>query len=112
MTDRPPSPLASAAPPTAARFLAFTAIVVGGVCGGLIGYALVDLSCDGDCGLAEGLGGLIGAVLAALGVAVVAVLVLRAMGEWQTVRRRDADTVAIRGNGSQRAKTNRRKPSA
>jgi hypothetical protein len=99
MADRPQSSLESAAPPTAARVLAFAAIVVGGVCGGLIGFALVDLSCDGECGLAEGLGGLVGAVLAALGVAVVAVLVLRAMGEWRTIRRRDADTRSVSGNG-------------
>jgi hypothetical protein len=100
MPDRSPLPMESAAPPTGARFLAFAAIVVGGVCGGLIGYALVDLQCDGDCDLAKGLGGLVGAVLAALGVAVVAVLVLRAMGEWRTIRRADDQTRSISGNGS------------
>lgn len=72
----------SAAPSLAARVLAFAAILVAGACGGLIGYAVVDLQCDGSCGVAEGLGALVGAVSAAAGVAVIAVLTLRAMGEW------------------------------
>jgi hypothetical protein len=52
------------------------------VCGGLIGYAFMDLQCTGNCGLQKGLGALVGAVGAAIGVAVIAVLTLRAMGEW------------------------------
>jgi hypothetical protein len=63
--------------------VAFLAIVVGGVCGLLIGYSLVGLQCEGDCGTPSGLGALAGAVIGAGGVAVVAVLVLRAMGDWQ-----------------------------
>ena len=62
---------------------AFLAIVVGGVCGLLIGLSLVSIQCEGNCATAEGFGALSGAVLGAGGVAVVAVLVLRAMGEWQ-----------------------------
>jgi hypothetical protein len=62
--------------------LAFAAILIAGACGGLIGYAVVDLQCDGSCGLAEGIGAIVGAVGAAAGVAVIAVLTLRAMGEW------------------------------
>lgn len=65
-----------------ARALAFAAILLAGVCGGIIGYAFIDLQCDGDCGLQTGLGALVGAVGAAVGVAVIAVLTLRAMGEW------------------------------
>ncbi len=63
--------------------MAFAAILVAGLCGLLIGRALVDIQCEGDCSLASGLGGLLGGVTAAGGVAVVAVLVLRAMGEWR-----------------------------
>ena len=63
--------------------MAFAAIVVAGLCGLLIGRALADIQCTGDCSLATGLGAAIGAVAAAAGVAVVAVLVLRAMGEWR-----------------------------
>lgn len=60
------------------------AIAVGGVCGGLIGFAFVDLQCSGDCGTPTGLGLLIGAVAGAAGVAVIAILALRAMAEWHT----------------------------
>ncbi len=63
--------------------MAFLAILVGGVCGLLIGLSLVSIQCDGECAVPEGLGALSGAALGAGGVAVVAVLVLRAMGEWQ-----------------------------
>jgi hypothetical protein len=70
------------------------AILVAGACGGLIGYAVTDLQCDGDCGLLIGLGTLVGAIGAAAGVAVVVVLTLRAMGEWkatEAVRRARGD---------------------
>src|SRR4051794_23633318 len=76
----------SALPSVQARLLAFLAILVAGVCGALIGYSFVDLQCTGDCSTPSSLGGLIGAVVAAGGVAVVAVLVLRAMGEWRTIK--------------------------
>ncbi len=90
--------IASAAPPTSARVLAFLAILVGGAAGALIGFAVTDLQCDGDCGVATGLGLLVGAVLGAVGVGVVAVLVMRAMGEWRTIR--DQDPRASRRNPS------------
>ena len=73
----------SALPPKGARWLAFAAILLGGLCGGLIGFAYIDLQCEGDCGLWAGLGALIGAVAGAVGLAVVAVLTLRAMEEWR-----------------------------
>ncbi len=72
----------SAAPSLLARALALAAIVIGGVCGGLIGYAFVDLQCTGNCSTPNGIGLLIGAVASAAGVAVIVVLALRAMGEW------------------------------
>ncbi|MFN8017908.1 MAG: hypothetical protein U0P45_07270 [Acidimicrobiales bacterium] len=75
----------SALPSPLARALAMAAIVVAGICGGLIGWKVTALSTDGDGQLLPGLVGLVGAALAAGGVAVVAVLVLRAMGEWQTI---------------------------
>src|SRR5437899_6816622 len=76
----------SALPSVGARALAFVAIVVAGVCGGLIGYAIVHVQCHRGCATPEGLGALGGAALAAGGVAIVAVLVLRAMGEWRTIK--------------------------
>lgn len=73
----------TALPGVRARVIAFAVIMLAGLCGLLIGSSLVRLLCRGDCATATGLGGLVGAVLAALGVAVVSVLVLRAMGEWK-----------------------------
>ena len=101
VSDAPP-PVARAYTPTAlpsvtARLLAFAAILVGGLCGGLIGYAITDLQCgandrpvaeaqadaDDGCGTILGIGAVTGAVMGAGGVAVIAVLVLRAMAEWR-----------------------------
>lgn len=76
----------SALPSVGARALAFVAIVVAGVAGGLIGYAFVKLQCHGNCATPDGLGAVVGGAMAAGGVAIVAVLTLRAMGEWHTIK--------------------------
>jgi uncharacterized membrane protein YccC len=70
-------------PSTATFFLAFVAVVLAGVFGGLIGFGLVRVGAHGDRTVPEVLGALVGAVLAAGGVGIVVVLVLRAMSEWQ-----------------------------
>ncbi len=87
-TDRAPY-TSTSLPSTGARLLAFAAILVGGACGGLIGYGFTDLQCSGDCTTLSGAMSLLGAVIGAAGVGVVAVLALRAMGEWRTIERRD-----------------------
>ena len=79
----------SAIPPVTARVIAFVTILLGGVAGALIGYALVDLQSDGDDAVATGLGLLVGAVVCAGGMAIVAVLALRAMGEWREINDRE-----------------------
>lgn len=79
----------SALPSVRARALAFAAILLGGACGGLIGYAFVAVQCRGACTNAAGVGLVTGAVLIAAGVAVVAVLSLRAMGEWRRIEEDD-----------------------
>ena len=84
-TDRP----LSAIPPVGARVAAFVAILLSGLAGGLIGYSLVDLQCEGDCALPEGVGLLVGATTAAGGMSIVAVLVLRALGEWRETSDRE-----------------------
>ena len=84
--DLPLSTGPSALPSRPARVLAFIAIIVAGVCGGLIGYSIANVSCHGTCTTPKGLGSLTGALIAAGGVAVVAVLVLRAMGEWRRIQ--------------------------
>ena len=89
MTDHAEPPVAegpqSALPPVKARIVAFLAILVGGLCGGIIGSSLVNIQCTGDCSDAAAIGALVGALTGAAGVAVVAVLALRAMGEWRTI---------------------------
>jgi hypothetical protein len=79
----PDPEIESAAPPVAARVLAFASILVAGLCGALIGDGVVAVQCEGDCTTAAGIGLVVGALLAAGGAAVIAVLVLRAMGEWR-----------------------------
>lgn len=83
-----PRPL-SAIPPVAARVIAFVVILLGGFAGALIGYALVDLQCDGDCAVPRGFGLLAGAVMCAGGMAIVSILALRAMGEWREISDRE-----------------------
>lgn len=76
----------SALPPLWRRILAFFAIIVGGVCGALIGYGFGDITCaSSSCTTATGAFTLIGAVVGAGGVAIVAILALRAMDEWESL---------------------------
>lgn len=85
MPDQLPPPEAgpTALPAVRARVAAFVVILVAGTAGMFIGRALVTIRCVDQCSTAAGAGALAGAVTAAGGVAVVAVLVLRAMGEWR-----------------------------
>lgn len=76
----------SALPSPLARAIAFLSVIVAGLAGGLIGYALVDIQCTGDCTVPNGIGLFIGATTTAFGTGVVAVLVLRALGEWREIQ--------------------------
>ncbi len=82
MAAHRPSPLA--------RTLTVASVLAAGACGGLIGWAVVDLQCTGDCTVPSGVGALIGALLAAVGTALICVLAIQAMAEWhqQEGRRR------------------------
>jgi hypothetical protein len=82
LPDEVDAPL-SALPSVGVRVAAFVAICLSGLAGALIGYSLVAIQCDGDCAVWTGLGLLTGALVAAGGMAVVAVLVMRAIGEWR-----------------------------
>jgi hypothetical protein len=84
VADRP----LSALPSPAARAIAFAAICLCGLAGGLIGHGFVGLQCAESCATPKAVGLLVGAVAAALGASVVAVLALRAMGEWSAGRSR------------------------
>ena len=85
MTDERPL---SALPSPVARALAFVSILIGGLAGGVIGYALVDIQYSGDATWPLGLGIVVCAVVTAGGTAIVAVLVLRALGEWRDINDR------------------------
>ncbi len=75
----------SALPSPLARIIAFVSILVGGVAGAVIGFALVDIQYSGEADWPRGVGVLVGAAVAAGGTAIVAVLVLRALGEWRDI---------------------------
>jgi hypothetical protein len=66
-----------------ARIVAFVSVLLGGLAGALIGYTLVDIQYDGTSTTPLGLGLLIGSIITAGGTAIIAVLVLRATGEWR-----------------------------
>ncbi len=87
-------------PGRGAFVLAFVGVVVAGALGGIIGYGICDIMFTAD--LAALAGAVVGALAAAAGVGIVAVLVLRAMSEW---RRAGAAR-------AQAAKTSRRNASA
>ena len=78
----------SALPSVLARVVAFVSIIVAGVACALIGFTLVDLQCQGECDVPNSIGLILGAATGALGMGVVAVLVLRATGEWKELERR------------------------
>ena len=58
-------------------------MLIAGAAGAAIGYSIIDLQCAGQCSVGTGIGLLLGAVLGAIGMAVISVLVLRAVGEWR-----------------------------
>jgi hypothetical protein len=75
----------SALPSVLARALAFSAVIVASICGGLMGFALGRLQWGETERAWVVLVSIIGSISASVGVAVVAVLVLRAMAEWNDV---------------------------
>lgn len=72
-------------PSRTAFVLAFGAVVLAGILGGIIGFGIADVGSDSAA--ARYLGTLLGAVIGASGVGIVTVLVLRAMSEWNRQRR-------------------------
>jgi Na+/H+ antiporter NhaC len=71
----------SALPSSVARALAFSAILIGGLAGALIGYGFASVT--GSSSAVSAFFAWVGATITALGTAIVAVLALRAMGEWR-----------------------------
>ncbi len=92
MTARPAQ--LSALPSVAARALAFAAILLGGLMGGLLTYGVRKVMTGKSTGTSLGLWTVAGAVGTSFGVGVLATLVLRAMGEWRALNRpEDASTI-------------------
>jgi hypothetical protein len=81
--DDAPDLLPPTLPSRSAFLLAFISVVIAGVFGGIIGYGLVDVGCTGSCETPKLAATIGGAMVAAGGVGIVAVLVLRAMAEWK-----------------------------
>lgn len=71
------------------RVIAFIAILVAGLAGALIGSAMVDLQCSGQCDAPIGIGMLVGSLIGAGGMSIITVLVLRAVGEWRELADRE-----------------------
>ena len=78
VTDGPKTALA----PVWARALAFVAVIVGGMAGAVVGSRFGAVACTGSCDGVIGASMLTATVIAALGVAAVAVITLRVAGEW------------------------------
>jgi hypothetical protein len=98
-----PGETAPTLPSRTARVVAFLAILVAGAAGGFIGYAVTDLQCTGDCTVNTGIGLLVGAAIAAIGVGIVVQLALKAMNEWRTVQARGgAEAERARQRASER----------
>jgi hypothetical protein len=83
---RPDEPTGRPGPSRGVLAAAFVAVVIAGAAGAVIGEGLVGVGCRGSCSNARGVAAVIGGLAAALGVGIVAVLVLRAMSEWRRVR--------------------------
>ncbi|HAF67721.1 MAG TPA: hypothetical protein DCX77_10870 [Acidimicrobiaceae bacterium] len=75
----------SALPSVLARALAFSAVIIASICGGLMGFALGQLQWSENERLWVLVVSVISSMFASIGVAIVAVLVLRAMAEWSDV---------------------------
>jgi len=75
----------SALPSVFARALAFSAVIIASICGGLMGFALGRLQWPEGEQLWVLLVSFASSISASIGVAIVAVLVLRAMAEWSDV---------------------------
>ena len=70
-----------------ARVVAFVGVFVGGLAGAIVGYSFATLQCDdGSCTTSRGLFLWLGSLAGALGAAVVAMITLRALGEWRSIR--------------------------
>ena len=86
-----PRPL-SALPSVRARAIAFAGILLAGIAGAAMGYLMIDVQCSGSCGVPNGIGMFVGSLIGAAGMSVVAILALRAIGEWRELADKETRT--------------------
>ena len=80
----------SALPSVAARAVAFSVILLGGLIGGLLTYSVRKLMSGKATGTSIGIWTVLGSVGTAFGSGVLAILALRAMGEWRSLNRSES----------------------
>lgn len=84
----------SALPSVTARAVAFSTILLGGLIGGLLTYAVRKVMSGKTTGMSIGLWTVVGSVGTAFGTGILAILGLRAMGEWRSLNKAESlDTV-------------------
>lgn len=82
----------SALPSVRARAIAFAGILLAGIAGAAMGYLMIDVQCSGSCAVPNGIGMFVGSLIGAAGMSVVAILALRAIGEWRELADKETRT--------------------
>ena len=85
----------SALPSVTARAVAFAVILLGGLIGGLLTYAVRKVMSGKASGMSIGLWTVVGSVGTAFGTGILAILALRAMGEWRSLNRAETLTTVL-----------------
>ena len=85
----------SALPSVTARTVAFAVILLGGLIGGLLTYAVRKVMSGKASGMSIGLWTVVGSVGTAFGTGILAILALRAMGEWRSLNRAETLTTVL-----------------
>ncbi len=85
----------SALPSVTARAVAFAVIVLGGLIGGLLTYAVRKVMSGKTSGTSIGVWTVAGAVGTAFGTGILAILALRAMGEWRSLNQAETLTTIL-----------------
>lgn len=85
----------SALPSVTARAVAFAVIVLGGLIGGLLTYAVRKVMSGRTSGTSIGMWTVAGSVGTAFGTGILAILALRAMGEWRSLNQAETLTTVL-----------------
>ncbi len=88
----------SALPSVTARAVAFGLILLGGLVGGLLTFAVRKVMSGRTTGTSIGIWTVVGSVGTAFGTGVLTILALRAMGEWRSLNRAETMTTILGDN--------------